>query len=387
MIELCDIKYCTGCGACKNICPRHCISMSLSREGFLYPKINKELCTECGSCRKVCPILTPIQSQQLPVVYAAWSKDDSIRQSSSSGGIFYTLAEWVIMQGGCVFGVVYDNDMGAIHCRATTLEQVREMMGSKYLQSDTKDTFWEVKELLKEGKIVLYTGTPCQIAGLLGYLGARDISKLYLVDLVCHGTPSKLAFSCYLHELETLYGVFDKKSFSFRHLEGWGVSPSFKVAERCQVISSTHNWYMKAFMQGLLSRESCFQCPYATPQRVSDLTIGDFWGIGVEKPFEQDTSKGCSLVLVNTQKGAGLLSLVSCYLFLEERTLEEALSINHQLYRPPVRPKLREYAYSIIKEDNGWRKMLDDHFYDTPYKKIRHAVGEIYRRFLGAFNK
>ncbi|MGM9825351.1 MAG: Coenzyme F420 hydrogenase/dehydrogenase, beta subunit C-terminal domain [Paludibacteraceae bacterium] len=387
MIVLCDEKYCTGCGACVNICPRRCISMDMSFEGFLYPQINRALCIECGACQKACPVLTPIKYQQLPMVYAAWSKDEAIRQRSSSGGVFYILAEWIIARGGCVFGVVYDDDMGVIHTKATTLEQVREMMGSKYLQSDTRGTYREVKDLLKEGKIVLYTGTPCQIAGLLGYLGKRNISNLYLVDLVCHGTPSKQAFSCYLHELETLYGMFDKKSFSFRQLEAWGISPSFKLAESRKVISSKHDWYMKAFLQGLLSRESCYHCLFAVSQRVSDLTVGDFWGIGAEKPFEQDTSKGCSLVLVNTEKGARMLSVVSSDLFLQKRTLSEALSVNHQLYRPPVRPRLREYAYTIIKEKNGWKKLLDSHLYDTPYKKIRHVVGEIYRWSFGLFKK
>ena len=209
MITLCNTLDCTGCGSCYNICPHNCIKMTPSDEGFLYPHINTDKCTECGLCQKKCPILNPIKYNPTPKVYASFSLDNNIRTTSSSGGLFSELSKWIIEQEGIVFGVVIDKNIDAIHTHAQTMNELQPMKGSKYLQSDTRETFKDVKNALEKNKYVLYSGTPCQIAGLLKYLSPQVYDKLFTVDLVCHGTPSSLVYKNYLNKLSQHYNNID----------------------------------------------------------------------------------------------------------------------------------------------------------------------------------
>ena len=382
MIKLCQRDLCTGCGACFNACPHDSIKMiPSSGEGFLYPILNHSTCVNCGLCSKVCPILTHPTKNDVPDVYAAWNMEDSIRQSSSSGGMFLTLAHKIIEQGGVVYGVVISKEGTVYHRRADSVDGLKPMQGSKYVQSDTRYSFKEALNDLKHGLPVMYTGTPCQIAGFRGLLGKRRFDNLLLVDIVCHGVPSNALFKDYLSKLDIEWAdIPDKSSFIFRELDAWGIAPSVKLADgNRHRVPSEKDVYMKNFLSSYTFRESCYSCQFANIPRISDITIADFWGIGAKIPFREDTKKGCSLVLVNTVKGTMAVRGAENNIFLEKRTLDEAVAVNYQLYRPSLRPKQRNGMYSYCLSHS-----IHDvyrHFYNTPYHKLRHLGGR-FLRFL-----
>lgn len=383
MIELCHKEDCTGCGACFNVCPHHSIHMIESEEGFLYPHIDSKSCVECGLCRKVCPIVSTLEdSVEQPVVYAAWSNDDKIRTTSSSGGIFYSLASEIIANGGVVFGVVLDKEGNVFHTCAEQIYDLPSMQGSKYVQSDTRYVYSEAVKYLKEGRTVLFTGTPCQVAAMKSYALNKDYQNLFLVDIVCHGVPSGKLFKDYLTKLREELGDFDKSSFCFRKLDAWGIAPSVELTEDCRkIIPPDLNVYMKHFLSSYTFRESCYNCKYAKTPRTSDITIADFWGIGKDTPFQGNTAKGCSLVLVNSPKGQSLFESIKDGLFYEKRELNEALVVNHQLYRPSIKPKQRKTVYKYFYDHNI--RQINTKYYNNIYLRVRRLGGKILRK-LGA---
>lgn len=350
MIKLCNILDCTGCGSCYNACPKKSIKMMPSAEGFLYPEIDVETCIECGLCQKKCPILNPVEFNIDPKVYASWSLDNNIHTTSSSGGMFSELSKWIFERGGVVFGVILNDNLDAVHVSANSMEEIEPMKGSKYFQSVIGNTYQEVKELLVADEWVLYSGTPCQIAGLLKYLSPKKYVKLITVDMVCHGVPSSLFFKEYLNKLDKIYPQIEKKSYRFRVLDKWTYVPSVKNNGKRINISYKNNVYLKLFLANYISRESCYNCQYTKINRVSDLTIADFWGIGKSTPFNHDTKRGVSLTLVNSDKGVSFFDDIKDRIFFEERKIEEALVENHQLYCQSVRPKWgREIVYKYFE--------------------------------------
>lgn len=377
MIMLCPDKSCTGCGSCLNVCPRNCISMEENHEGFLYPVINTASCIECGLCEKSCPELNPVKKNEKPKVYASWSLNEEVRTTSSSGGLFFTLAEHVIQRGGAVFGVVFNNDMSASHVCAESISELKAIQGSKYIQSNVNTAYKDALKILKEGREVMFTGTPCQIAGMKAFLGKRSYANLTLVDIVCHGTPPAKTLRWYLKAIKHKIGEFNENSFQFRNLNAWGVTPSIEVSEGRRLMAANENLFMQLFLKSLLHRNSCYSCNYTIENRVSDITLADFWGIGRTIPFPHDTSKGCSLVLVNSEHGKDLLTQVSGNILLQERTIEEAKVVNHQLYmsshRPPQRDEIFNYIYTHTYDE------VDRKFINTPYLKFRHFIGDILR--------
>ncbi len=348
MITLCNYLVCTCCGSCYSICPKECISMKPSKEGFIFPEINVDICIECGLCQNNCPILNPVKHYDNLKVCASWSLDERIHTTSSSGGIFSELSKWVFEKGGVVFGVVLNEDLDAIHVSAMSMVEIEPMKGSKYVQSIVGDTYKEVKEFLSAGRWVLYSGTPCQIAGLLKYLSPKECAKLITVDMVCHGVPSSLLFKEYVNKLEGIYPNVVRQSFQFRLLDKWTYKPSVISNGSRVEIAKKDNLFIKMFLSDFISRESCYRCLYAKVARVSDITIADFWDIGKTEPFNHDTEKGVSLCLVNTLKGNSLYNDLN-NIFSEERQLEEAMAVNHQLYRQSYRPKWgRDIAYEYF---------------------------------------
>lgn len=384
MIELCDKIDCTGCGACYAACPKQAITMKPDAEGFLFPEIDSELCVSCTLCQKVCPILTPVpKNEKVEGPLAAVAKSETLRKSSSSGGMFSLLAQQIIAEGGVVFGAVMNEQKLVLHQKAESVDELAAMRGSKYMQSNTQLTYREVKQFLKQGRKVLYTGTPCQIAGLYGYLGKADRSLLYTADLVCHGTPSSYAFQLYLRKLAEKEGCQDIKRFVFRDLPGWDCSSSYYYYYKGGELKAVRNQpvhenlYMRLFLGSFLHREGCYHCRYTTQERVSDLTLADFWGVGAEKPFAYDTSKGCSLVLLNTDKGRVLFDSVSSLLDYEQREWAEALVQNHQLRVVSSRPKGREKVYAYMVSHTYDETM--NHYFNTPYLRVRRMVGNFLR--------
>lgn len=379
MTTLCEKELCTGCSACFNICNKRAITMESDVEGFLYPEINAGICVDCGLCRKSCPMLyAVVKNSKTEVPLASLTKDIVLRKKSSSGGLFSVLANETFKRGGVVFGAIFDEVYNVSHTVATCLEELPPLRGSKYVQSIIGTTYKIAKSFLNDGRYVLFTGTPCQIAGLRSYLANMNQEKLITVDLVCHGVPSAKAFQMYLKKLAEYKGWKQSfKDFSFRELEGWGVTPSFQFTER-RKLSHDENLYMRLFLGNYLHRPACYKCQFATPERVSDITIADFWKIGSEKKFAYETKYGVSLVLLNSDKGESFYDSVRNQLYDDQRTWNEALLMNHQLYQQSKRPKKRDKAFNMLF--NKPYVITYFFFCDNPYLRFRRVVGNILRR-------
>lgn len=350
-IQLCDQYKCTQCMACVNTCPRGCITMLDAGEGFAIPQIDQKKCISCGACIKVCHRIEPKLETQTPLkTLACWTKNDNDRKKSSSGGVFSVLARKVLAEGGVVFGATMDNQLQVKHICIERVDDIFKLQGSKYVQSFLGDTYKQVREMLKQERLVLFTGTPCQVGGLLTFLCTK-YDNLITCDMVCHGVPSQKAFDIFCERTQ-LKGRC--QGISFRFTAGWGYQlacelevpthagdpASVRVVRK--VVSPRKTWYMRAFNKGLMFNEACFDCAYTTPERVSDFTMADFWGLGNLAPFHHPTYRGVSMLLVNNQKAIDFLKGCSG-LFYEERTLEEAINGNHNLSHNSNRPVGRDH--------------------------------------------
>lgn len=336
MIHITDKKNCCGCSACVQRCPKQCIRLEEDTEGFLYPQVDEETCIKCGLCEKVCPILNQADKLSVLEVLAVKNPNDEERMNSSSGGVFLPLAREVINQGGVVFGAVYDESWEVHHVYAEKIEDVYPMMGSKYLQSKIGNSFKDAERFLKQGREVLFVGSPCQIAGLRTYLRNKQYSNLLAVDFLCHGVPSPGVWRRYLAET---YGGYDAKEqsrlqatagknsvllsslnatspigdikFRDKRESGWKKfrfvvrQKSASKADQNTVLSSDihyDNPFMRGFLSDIYLRPSCYECKCKNGVNHSDMTIADFWGINQIAP-EFDDDKGVGLVLLNTKKG------------------------------------------------------------------------------------
>lgn len=332
MIDIKDKKDCCGCHACTSACPTHCITMKADEQGFLYPIVNQDLCTQCGLCERVCPVITQNEEQQPINVYAAKSKDNEIRMQSSSGGIFTHLAEAVINDGGIVFGARFSKDWQVEHACVKDIEGLASLRGSKYVQSTIGDTYLETKKYLRQGLKVLFSGTPCQIAGLKRFL-RREYPNLLTVDIVCHGVPSPQVWRAYLNE------VYRKQpapitGISFRDKrDGWRKYRFHISHANSKEAPSAGNVFMKGFLKDLYLRPSCHSCPARSGRSNSDITLGDFWGIHKYHP-EMDDNRGTSLILIHNEKGQLLYD--SIVKVDAQAQLEEALPDNPSIVKDPL---------------------------------------------------
>lgn len=326
MINITDKHKCCGCTACISVCPKGCISMSEDKEGFLYPIVDSVKCIDCGLCEKVCPVLHPLKNEAEPLVYAAINNDESIRMQSSSGGIFTLLAEYVIENGGVVFGACFDRDWNVVHDYTETKEGLARFRGSKYVQSNVGNSFSQVKAFLDSGREVLFSGTPCQVAGLKNYL-RKPYPNLLTVDLVCHGVPSPEVWRKYLQETVCkAYRIKKNKSainlcdyisdISFRFKDKGWKKYSIKIVFRngkFEMIPFFENLYMNAFLSDLSLRLSCYTCPTKQHNVQGDITLADFWGVNELNP-DIDDDKGCGLILMHNKEKLSLLLSLDCKL-------------------------------------------------------------------------
>lgn len=308
MINITDKSQCCGCTACASICTHKAITMEPDSLGFLYPKVDNKKCVECGLCEKVCTFNEhydkSLNLETGPVAYAVRHKEMRQIETSRSGAAFIAFSDWVLEQGGVVYGVGYKDHFRVVHKRAMTKEQRDEFKGSKYVQSDLSNIFLQVKEDLKNGLIVLFSGTPCQTSGLNSFIGKKLREKLILVDIVCHGVPSPYIWKDYLSYLEKKYNS-KIIQLDFRNKKyGWSSHIETYKLKNKMVITGTTFTYM--FFQHYMLRESCGVCHFTNTIRPSDITLADFWGWEKSVPEFNKDNKGCSLVLCNTSKGLSL---------------------------------------------------------------------------------
>ena len=338
MIQITDKHLCCGCASCVQKCPKRCISLYEDEEGFLYPKVIVEDCIDCGLCEKVCPLLNNSKTILPKDVWAVKNQNESDRIHSSSGGVFIALAREILASGGVVFGAVFDKDYEVKLAYSETLEGVCPMMGSKYLQARVETAYIDAERFLKQGRHVLFTGTPCQIAGLHKYL-RKEYPNLLSVDFLCHGVPSPGVWRRYLKEtinnlssarraaagkntvLPSLNVMLAIASIEFRDktLRGWKKfsfvvrgGSAFKADKNSVLLSDMHreNPFMRGFLSDIYLRPSCYECKCKNGVSHSDLTIADFWGIDRLMP-DFDDDKGVGLVLVNTEKGQRMFDRLS----------------------------------------------------------------------------
>lgn len=377
-----DKKDCSGCNACFNICPKDVIDMVEDEKGFKYPKINDNKCINCSLCVKVCPLKYKLDKLEQVGVYAIKNKDEKIRAISSSGGFFNALSDYVINNGGYVFGAAYDENFDVYHMGTNSLSESQKFKGSKYVKSDTNTTYKEVKELLKNNKLVLYSGTPCQIHGLKMYLGKINQDNLITCDNVCHGTPSPKIFREYKEELETKYNS-KIKDFTFRYKMDNTTQNIYALFENGQryIAKSYIDKYYKLFSYNINMRDCCFSCHYSNTNRVADFSMGDFWGI--EKSIKNfDDGKGVSLVLLNNMKSKLIFDIIKNEFEVIESNIDDALQPN--LMYPTIPSKNKDKFWNSYI--NKGYKYSSNKFTKTSIKsRIKSLIKWILIK-LGIFN-
>lgn len=359
---------CTGCGACFNICPNDAITMEYDEEGFAYPNIRRDICTDCGLCYERCPSVKAVKLSEQPECFAVMAEDE-IRLKSSSGGMFTLLAEKVIDSGGYVCGAAYSADYSRVdHIVVSDKEGLEKLRGSKYVQSDTGNVYRQIKKLLDEEKNVLFSGCPCQAAGLKNFL-EKEYDNLLIIDLICHGANSLKAYKSFLKECA---GERTVKSVNFREKEGFGWSTpvciTYTDGTQTRQSCDKSPWY-KGFLRGVINRPYCGNCVYAAPLRVGDITLGDFWGVSDISP-EYNDEKGTGLVLINTSKGEKAFfdvkqQLKLCQPVIIDKVKEIARTRNGQLLSPQKAHANRKRFFDEIDNlsfSSAVDYSLDEHY-------------------------
>lgn len=346
---ICELSSCTACGACAGICPKDCISFQADdkENGHIFPVINQDLCIDCGLCERTCPVNHPVQSNVPDKVFASYALDENVCNSSSSGGLAYSLSQEILRRGGVIYGSVieYGDNFKICHERIDNITELARTQSSKYVHSKVdRKIYHSIRKDLTDGRPVLFTGTGCQIAGVRNYL-KKDYPSFFAIDIICHGVPSfklltdYLSLKCNIEEITEIRfrNKTGSKLYGFhgRYGKGWTLID----------IPLHKNLYMMGFMKGLYYRPACYDCHYARPERCGDLTLGDFWGLKARFTDRPVSSRGTSVVLVNTDKGRRLFDSLQDSLALIERPLKEAVEGNPQLRHPSH----RHFAYRLFK--------------------------------------
>lgn len=316
-----DEIHCCGCGACKQICPKKCIKMEENERGFLVPVVDKSKCISCGLCKKICPeIKENFEFNEVNAAYAIVSKNNNIQKQSTSGGVFYIIAKYILENNGIVFGAAWQDKYNVSHIAVNNIKELIKLQQSKYIQSNTQNTFEEAKKYLKEKRIVLYSGTACQIQGLKSYL-QKEYENLITIEVACHGVPSPGLFRKYIQWLEKKYRNI-VVGYQFRNRDKHPGGEHFKSKVvfdngKVKYFSIYKDPFYNAFLNGVSLRKTCYNCKYKNIKRVADFTLSDFWGIEKElKSFP--AYYGCSAVLVNTRKAEEILEKIKCNIIYEK---------------------------------------------------------------------
>ena len=350
-----NYENCTGCGACVQRCPKQCISWATKEFDFRYPRVDEATCINCGLCEKVCPIDKELKAPTAQKAYAAVHKDSSVLEKSTSGGAFTALADTIFSQGGVVYGAAMLNGMQVKHIRTENRTAFAELRSSKYLQSDTGTTYQMVEQDLKQGNVVLYSGTPCQIDGLKCFL-RKEYENLYTADIVCHGVGSQKYFDKYMEFAKERYGKIKALRFRSKEYAGWSCGGGVVVvgtsnSEKKIPYRDFDNYYYSYFLSGDIYRKCCYSCKYANTKRVGDFSLGDYWGVeALNLPLQ--TENGCSLLLVNNERAEKLLETI-VDLDKVETTIEQAAHCNKQLNEPSRLPESRQKRIEEYESMSG----------------------------------
>ena len=344
---------CCGCTACQQICPVQCIAMEPDEEGFLYPKINETACIHCDQCKTVCPILTPLLPSGETKTYIGYTRNAEIRRQSSSGGIFSLAAQVVLKRGGVVFGAAFDDAFQVRHIGIESEKDLWRLRGSKYVQSSLENTYAQTEEYLIDGRWVLFSGTACQIAGLKNYLG-KEYDRLLTIDVLCHGVPSPKIWKLYLEDQERKYNS-KIISIQFRDKKlGWkrySIRIQFENG-REYAVPFTKDKFMNMFLANIDLRPACHDCRFKEFPRVSDMTIGDCWGIENYMP-EMDDDKGTSLFMVHSPKGERILEAIREDLAVKEAELNRFLSGDADLRKSvDMHPNRKKYWAGVYRGES-----------------------------------
>lgn len=346
MIDIKDKSQCCGCWACYNACPKHCIEMKEDEEGFRYPHVDKDKCIDCGLCEKVCPLLKPKMDDTLPESFVVQQKDTEVLRTSTSGGFFTAISKWAIEQGGVVFGAAFGEDMELRHSYAETLDGCKKFRGSKYVQSLIGDCYSQAKNFLAQGRVVVFSGTPCQISGLYHFLRGRKYDNLVTVDLVCRGTPSPLLLRKYLAYHSSLVG---SKPVDYRSRDkyyGYNYSTAtiwYSDKEKEYYRGKDSDMMLRFYFNDLCSRPSCYQCHFKTINRVSDITIFDCWDApSVSSKF---SSKGATNVFVHTQHGQEVFEQIKENFVWSSSNIDEIISRDGVMIKHFVTPNSKRTEF------------------------------------------
>ncbi len=361
--KICPNKECTGCMACQSVCPHNAIQFIPDIEGFQHPVITPELCIGCQLCIKVCPANNPTQKNKPQRVFSGWNKDETIRLSSSSGGVFYEIAKTILSQGGVVFGCYMNNRNEAEHTFIETLDDLKALQGSKYVQSIIGNSYTKAKEFLCSGRQVLFSGTPCQIAGLINFL-RKPYQNLVTIDIACHGVPSSKIFNDYMLYLKERFSFKDIKHIRFREKNFSWIFYNIEIrdsANRQYIGKYYDDPYIRGFLRDFFLRPSCHTCQYSTINRVSDITLADWWGY---KPLNRkdfdSLQKGVSLIMPSTDKGIELIN--KCNLNLRERSFDEALKTN-RCFSSSYPPAQNRDQFWIDYSSMSFQQIIDKYLF------------------------
>lgn len=386
MIDKVNAQQCVICGSCVNICPKGAISLEKKYLDFSYPEINFSKCIRCNQCEQHCPVLhAQVRHQEgEPIAYAARNRKENVRKVSTSGGVFASAAEYVLSQNGFVCGAVFDADFSVKHICTNAPQQIRDMMGSKYAQSDMGDSFQQVKEKLQMGKLVLFTGCPCQIAGLNAFLG-KSYENLILMELICHGIPSAAMLKSYIQLLETRFHAALVQIQFCDKTGGWhnrAVSAKFSNGKVYRK-PTTADGFMRGLLGNTYLKTSCYGCPFRGYKSGADLMMGDFWGAEAEMP-EIDDNTGLSAILVTSSRGNDFFQKLELDKYAVRA--DQIIRYNKNIINLPQPDKNREKFYQLARE-KGFSQAIDLMLCEKRTEKwkrqIRFGVRSVLYRITG----